>query len=85
MDLEKLERQNWLKKWRERESLSPETVDRILSWPQGLTQKYESLGLMRVPCCYLSELARLYRVPALEFHKTIWSECERFRRRQPTH
>lgn len=80
MDLEKVGSQNWLEMWRKRKGLSPETVDKILSVPSGWTQKYEALGIMRIPCCHLAELARIYRVPALEFHETIWTESARWRR-----
>lgn len=80
MDLEKVGSQNWLEIWRKRKGLSPETVDKILSMPSGWTQKYEALGILRIPCCHLAELARIYRVPALEFHETIWTESARWRR-----
>lgn len=78
MDLEKVGSQNWLEMWRKRKGLSPETVDKILSVPLGWTQKYEALGIMRIPCCHLAELARIFRVPALEFHETIWGESRKW-------
>lgn len=78
MDLQMVGSQNWLEMWRKRNGLSPETVDRILSVPSGWTQKQEALGIMRVPGCHLSELARVYGVPALEFHETIWLESTKW-------
>ena len=82
MDLEKVGSQNWLEIWRKRKGLSPETVDKILSVPSGWTQKYEALGIMRIPCCHLAELARISRVPALEFHETVWGETRKWIRPQ---
>lgn len=79
MDLEKIGSRNWLKEWRTQKGLSPEAVDKVLSMPEGWTQKCETLGLMRVPCNQLAKLAQVYRVPALEFHETIWIESARRR------
>ncbi len=79
MDFGKLDRQNWLKKWREKESLSPETVDGILSWSVGMTEHYECLGLMRTPGCDLWKLVQLYRVPVYEIHEAIFIESEKLR------
>lgn len=80
MDLEKVASQNWLEIWRMRKGLSPETVDKILSASLGWTQKQEALGIMRVPCCHLAQLARIYGVPTLELHEVLIAESMRWRR-----
>ena len=80
MDLEKIESQNWLKKWREEVSLNPETVDDILFWNLGTTRRYESFGLMRTPGCDLWKLVRLYRVPVFEIYDAISIESEKIRK-----
>ncbi|MBL7542826.1 MAG: hypothetical protein JNL11_03375 [Bdellovibrionaceae bacterium] len=79
MDFELKISRNWLKIWRESKSLSPETVDQILSWPAGRTRRYESRNLLRIPCCDLAALARVYRIPAQELLEIIWVECEKIR------
>lgn len=58
-------------KWRRRAGLASEEVDKKLEWRPGMTAKYESMDIVRIPCSDLYSLVRVYRVPVFEAWKTF--------------
>ena len=71
---------NRLKVWRKRTRLSAVQVDQRLKFAPGKTCLYERMRFTRIPCCELVKMAKLYRVPELEFIEVIDLEVRELRR-----
>ncbi len=58
---------NWLEIWRTRSGIQAQDVNAYFGFPKGRIEYYEAVRILRVPCCELVQIVKLYDVSQIEF------------------